>query len=151
MSRQMEEQSQLGYYESRLKETKKQIANILRAVEMGIISDEFKDRMTELQTEKRDLEGMIATEKLGILQVDREHVIKYLLLLRKEDYRDKKFQKRIIRDFVRAVYVYDDYFKLVVDFTGESKTYKRPFKIKLANPAGVQDCTGVCISSDVAH
>ena len=148
----MEEQSQLGYYESRLKEAKKQIANILRAVEMGIISDEFKERMTELRMEKQELEGLIATEKLGILQVDRDHVIKYLLLLRTEDYRDKKFQKRIIRDFVKAVYVYDDHFKLVVDFTGENKTYTRPLKIKLAKAeCPVNEGEGVCISSNVAH
>ena len=151
MSKEMEEQSQLGYYESRLKEAKKQIANILRAVEMGIISDEFKDRMTELRMEKQELEGLIATEKMGILTVGRDDVIKYLLMLRTEDYRDKKFQKRIIRDFVKAVYVYDDHFKLVVDFTGENKTFTRPLKIKLAKSEGVQDCSGVCISSDVAH
>ena len=151
MSKEMEEQSQLGYYESRLKEAKKQIANILRAVEMGIISDEFKDRMTELRMEKQELEGLIATEKMGILTVGRDDVIKYLLMLRTEDYRDKKFQKRIIRDFVKAVYVYDDHFKLVVDFTGKDKTYTRPLKIKLAKSEGVQDRSGVCISSDVAH
>ena len=152
MSRKMEEQSQIGYYEGRLRETKKQITNILRAVEMGIISDEFKERLTELKLEKRDLEGMIATEKLGILRVDRDHVIKYLLLLRNEDYRDKKFQKRIIRDFVKAVYVFDDYFKLVVDFTGEQKVFERRLKIKLRpseDPDGI--CKGVCITSDAAH
>ena len=66
-------------------------------------------------------------------------------------YRDKKFQKRIIRDFVKAVYVYDDHFKLVVDFTGKDKTYTRPLKIKLAKSEGVEDCSGVCISSDVAQ
>ncbi len=151
MSKEMEEQSQLGYYESRLKEAKKQIANILRAVEMGIISDEFKDRMTELRMEKQELEGLIATEKMGILTVGRDDVIKYLLMLRTEDYRDKKFQKRIIRDFVKAVYVYDDHFKLVVDFTGENKTFTRQLKIKPAKSDGVQDRSGVCISSDVAH
>ena len=151
MSQEMKEQSQLGYYESRLKEIKKQIANILRAVEMGIISDEFKDRLTELKLEQQELDGLIATEKLGILQVDRDHVIKYLLLLRNEDYKDKDFQKRIIRDFVKAVYLYDDHFKLVVDFTGENKTYTMPFKMKQAKSEGVQDCEGVCIKSGMLH
>ena len=151
MSREMEEQSQLGYYESRLKEAKKQITNILRAVEMGIISDEFKERLTELRLEKQDLEGLIAVEKMGILTVDRDQVIKYLLMIRTEDYKDKKFQKRIIRDFVKAVYVYDDHFKLVVDFTGESKTYTWPLKKGSAKSGETTDCSGVCISSNVAH
>lgn len=152
MSKEMEEQSQLGYYESRLKETKRQIANILRAVEMGIISDEFKDRMTELRMEKQELEGLITTEKLGILQVGRDDVIKYLLLFRNGDYKDKKFQKRVIRDFVKAVYVFEDHFKLVADFTGQNRTITRPLKIKLAMPKGTVDSgEGVCISSDRLH
>jgi hypothetical protein len=48
--------------------------------------------------------------------------------------------------------VYDDHFKLVVDFTGENKTYTRPLKIKLAKAEGpVNEGEGVCISSGVAH
>ena len=42
-------------------------------------------------------------------------------------------------------------FALVADFTGENKTFTRQLKIKPAKSEGVQDRSGVCISSDVAH
>ena len=52
ISKQRMAESQLGYYEGRLSEVKKQIANIVRAVEIGIISEEFKERMAEIREEK---------------------------------------------------------------------------------------------------
>lgn len=151
-SRIQEEQSQLGYYESRLKETKKQIDNILRAVEMGIITDEFKERAAQLQKEKQKLQGLIATEKMSILTVDRQDAMKFLLTYRKGDVKDKDFQKRVIRDFVKAVYVFDDYLKIVVDFTGKERIIKRPLKVVLNAPKGpVDEDSGVCIECGVPH
>lgn len=126
MAEKQKKASKLGYYESLLSTTKKQIANIVRAVEMGIISDEFKERMAQLQVDKQNLQGKIAIEKMNLLQVDREHVVHYLRLVRDGNPTDPAFQKRIIRDFIRAVYLYDGYFKLVADFTGKNVTYEMP-------------------------
>ena len=57
-------QSQLADYEKRLADTKKQIRNIVRAVEMGIISDEFKERMAELEETKKELRSNITTARI---------------------------------------------------------------------------------------
>lgn len=146
-----EQQSPLPQYEERLRDTKKQIGNIVRAVEMGIISVEFKDRMAELQAEKQELEGLIATENSTLLRLDRDKVMSSLLLYRNGDVRDKAFQKRLINTFVKAIYLYDGYFKLITDFSGERKTYIHHFKVKLDNPRDIPDSTGVCISSDKVH
>lgn len=127
MARIQKEKSKLAYYESRLSETKIQISNIVRAVEMGVVADEFKERMAQLQEDKQTLQGKIAIEKQSILQVDREHVVHYLRKVRDGNPADPAFQRRIIRDFVRAVYLYDGYFKLVADFTGKNVTYQMPF------------------------
>ena len=127
MAEKQKQASKLGYYEARLSDTQKQIANIVRAVEMGVIADEFKERMTQLQADKQTLQGKIALEKMNLLQVDRPRVVFYLEKIREGDPADPEFQHRIIRDFIRAVYIYDDYFKLVVDFTGKKTSYKVPF------------------------
>ena len=124
------EESQLAYYEKRLGETKRQIANIVHAVEIGLLYDEFKERMEQLQEEKRTLTGMIEVEKASAMKVDRDEVVVFLQGIRDGDPKDKTFQRRIIRDFVRAVYVYDDHFKLSVDFTGKNTVFSIPFKIK---------------------
>lgn len=125
----MKEASKLGYYEAQLSETQKQIANILRAVELGIIADEFKERMAQLQSDKQTLQGKIALEKRDLLQVDRLRVIHFFEQIRNGNPADPAFQHRIIRDFVLAVYLYDGYFKLVVNFTGKNRAYKVPFSI----------------------
>ena len=90
--------------------------------------------MAQLQEDKQTLQGKIAIEKMNLLQVDREHVVHYLRTIRDGDPADPAFQRRIIRDFVRAVYLYDGYFKLVADFTGKNVTYEMPF-----NPDGTSD------------
>ena len=131
MMAQRKEASKLGYYENRLKETQKQIMNILRAVEMGVVTDEFKDRLDELNDNKRTLQGKIAIEKMNLLQVDRPKVIYFLETIRNGNPKDPEFQKRIIRDFVRAVYLYDGYFKLVVDFTGKNVSYEIPVQSEI--------------------
>lgn len=127
MAEKQKQASKLGYYEARLSDTQKQIANIVRAVEMGVIADEFKERMTQLQADKQTLQGKIALEKMNLLQVDRPRVVHFLEMIRDGNPADPDFQHRIIRDFVRAVYLYDGYFKLVVDFTGKNVSYQVPF------------------------
>lgn len=121
-------ESKLAEYEKRLNENKKQIMNILRAVEMGIVTDEFKERVEELNEEKKQLTGLVEIERATSYAIDKYRVITYLESVRKGDPRDKKFQRQIINDFVRAVYLYDDYFKLSIDFTGKNTVYKCPFR-----------------------
>ena len=149
MAEKQKQASKLGYYESRLSDTQKQIMNILRAVEIGIIADEFKDRMAQLQADKQSLQGKIALEKQNLLLVDRPRVVHFLEMVRDGNPANPDFQHRIIRDFVRAVYLYDDHFKLVVDFTGKNVTYEYPLsKIeKTDNDTVTKDCARVCIGT----
>ena len=150
MAEKQKQASKLSYYESRLSDTQKQIMNILRAVEMGIIADEFKDRMAQLQADKQTLQGQIALEKQGLFLVDRIHVLHFLETVRDSNPANPDFQHRIIRDFVRAVYLYDDHFKLVVDFTGKNVSYEYPMPKteKDDNDAVTTDCARVCIKAN---
>ena len=117
------EQSSLAEYEKQLRDTKKQIDNLIRAIEMGVVGEEVKARMDELQEEKRTLTGLIHVERATIKDYDRATIIGYLDTIRQGDPTDKAFQKMVIRDFIRAVYLFDDHFKVVVDFTGENKSF----------------------------
>lgn len=120
-------QSLLSEYESQLREIKKQITNLIHAIEMGVAGDEVKQRMDELQEEKRRLECLIAVEKIATKDYDRVTVIGFIESIRHGDPTDKEFQKMVIRDFIKAVYLYDDHLKVVVDFTGENSTVEAPF------------------------
>ena len=127
MSKRLREESRLSEFENRQREIKKQIANLVHAIEMGVAGSEVKERMDELQEEKRKYEGLIAIEKASVRDYDRTTVIGYIESIRRGDPTDKEFQKMVIRDFVKAVYVYDDHLKIVVDFTGENNTIEVPF------------------------
>ena len=93
-------------------------------IEMGMLTDEIKERMNELQTTKDQLVGLIAIEKANTFNIDRDRVTAYIESVRNGDCKDPKFQRMIIRDFVRAVYLFDDHFKLAVDFTGDNKLFE---------------------------
>lgn len=123
MVKAQKEASQLHYYEERLAETKKSIANLVRAIEMGIITTSTKERLQELEEEESFVSDQIAIEKLGLAQIEREQVVYWLQYLRRGDAKDKRFQKEVIDDFIRAVYLYDDHFKLVIDFTGKETVF----------------------------
>lgn len=126
-SQRFKEQSSLSKYESHLRDVKKQIANIVRAIEMGVAGEEVKERMDELQEEKRNYEGLIAIEKLAVKDYDKKTILGYIESIKRGDPADKDFQKMVIRDFIKAVYVFDDHFRIVVDFTGENNTIDVPF------------------------
>lgn len=148
LSKQRMGESKLSYYEQRFNDVKKQIANILRAVEMGIISDEFKERMAELQDEKKNLLGLIEIEKITTKPYDRDRIVKYLYDIRDGDAKDKVFQRKVVRQFVRAVYLFDDHLKLSVDFTGENTVFDIPLNIEGEEPSEDGEITDSCLYKD---
>lgn len=126
-AKRFQEESRLPEYEDRLREVKKQLRNVVHAIEMGVAVEELRDRMDELQEEKQTLSGLIEIEKIAVKEYDMVSVIGYLEDIQKGDPNDKDFQYAIIRDFICAVYLFDDHFKLMVDFTGQNKTVSIPF------------------------
>lgn len=140
MAQLQREQSQLRYYEERLRETQKSIANLMRAIEMGIITKNTKERLEELETSESLIQDQIAIEKVGLFEYDREEVVFWLKRIRKGDAKDKDFQKQIIDDFIRAVYLYDNHFKITVDFTGKEVSYDFPLTTDEAESVAEIDC-----------
>ena len=131
-SRRFREESNLAQYESQLRDVKKQIANVIRAIEMGVAGSEVKERMDELQEEKQTLQSLIAVEKIAVKDYDRTSIIGYLESIRNHDPSDKGFQKTIVRDFIRSVYLYDDKIKIIVDFTGKDNAITIPLPAESA-------------------
>lgn len=147
-SKRFKEQSNLTQLESHLRDVKKQIGNIVRAIEMGVAGDEVKERMDELQEEKRNYEGLIAIEKLAVKDYDKGTVLGYFESIKRGDPTDEDFQKMVIRDFIKAVYVYDDHLRIVVDFTGENNSIDVPFG---GTSAGESSADGVRLMTDKVY
>lgn len=94
--------------QERLKETNKRIKNLMSAIEQGIITPTTKERLEELEEERRDLEGQIAREEMKKPLLTKERIMYWLESFKRGDIEDVEYQRRIIDTLVNSVYVYDD-------------------------------------------
>ena len=102
-----------------LDQTEQAIKNLIRAIEAGILTEETKQRMDELTTQKAELKAAIADRELARgFHLQREHIAFFLYELRKADHSDREVQKRLIQTFVNAVFVFDDCVKITFNYSG---------------------------------
>lgn len=91
-----------------LKDCNKRIKNLLSAVEQGLVTPATKDRLEELEQERRDLEGQIAREEMKKPLLTKERIVYWLTSFKSGDIRDIEYQRRVIDTLVNSVFVYDD-------------------------------------------
>lgn len=84
------------------------IKNLMSAIEQGIITPTTKERLEELEEERRDLEGQIALEEMKKPLLTKERIIYWLESFKRGNIKDVEYQRRIIDTLVNSVYVYDD-------------------------------------------
>ena len=111
--------SVLRGFEAELSDVKRAIANIITAIEQGIITPSTKARLDELEGRRVDLENAIEDEKCQQPQLTREQLTFWLERFRDGDPSDPKFRETFIEVFVSKVYLYDDHFRAVCNFTGD--------------------------------
>ena len=105
-----------------LAETEKSIANLLRAIEAGIFNESTKDRMNELEEQKKELRVALAAAKLKEeLSLKKEHIRFFLHQFADMDYTDIDCQKRLIKIFLNSVFVYDDKIVLTFNYSEDGK------------------------------
>ena len=164
IEKELQDTSVLIGLQERLKETNKRIKNLMSAIEQGIITPTTKERLEELEEERRDLEGQIAREEIKKPLLTKERIMYWLESFKRGDIEDVEYQRRIIDTLVNSVYVYDDGDKgrkLVLTFnisgnntlTISSSDIERTAPPNSANPNSfffVKHCVGfVLIVEDV--
>ena len=108
IEKELQDTSILIGLQERLKETNKRIKNLMSAIEQGIITPTTKERLEELEEERRDLEGQIAREEMKKPLLTKERIMYWLESFKRGDIEDVEYQRRIIDTLVNSVYVYDD-------------------------------------------
>ena len=108
-------ESPVSAMEKELADTEKGIENLMRAIEMGIITDTTKARMMELEENKKRLTTQIRIENKMLMRLDPNQ-LRFAI----ERYRDKnieclEYQRELINTFIKAIYVYDDRLKIVLN------------------------------------
>ena len=141
------QESAVTAMEQELAEVNKGIENMIKAIEAGIITESTRDRLMELEEQRKDLQFGIDVEKAALEELSAEDV-RFLI----EDYRDinlnkRSYQKELIRLFIQAVYVYDDHIKIVV-----KNGLKGDVTVPFADVDGIEDAdSAVCIGSVKPH
>lgn len=92
------------------------INNIMRAIEAGIFTATTKDRLMELEDQRRELGYKIAdAEQITKTMLTREEIIAVLEMYKDGDITDKGYQETLVDAFLIACYVYSDHIKIVFD------------------------------------
>ena len=125
MEAQQKENTRLPVLKDQLRDTEKRLANLLEAIEQGILTPTTKQRLDELEARKEALNTSILEEELKKPVLTREWMRFWFEKFRKGDVDSTEHQRQIIDTFVNSVYVFDDRVVLNFNFTDDAKTVTR--------------------------
>ena len=102
--------------EAQLKEVQSSIDNIMKAIEKGIVTRTTKTRLEELEAEEEKIKWNIKVEEDKRPKITKDFILFTLHKFRKLDLRFEKNKERLIDGLVKAIFVYDNYIKLILTF-----------------------------------
>lgn len=118
------------------------LSNVMKAIEMGIINEMTKARMDELTDQKQALSTARAEAGLAEgFKLTRDMILFFLQEISALDMADRDSQKRLIKTFVNAIYLYDDHFDIAFNYTDNGNVVVRMREI---NDAARGEMFGRC-------
>ena len=105
-----------------LAETEKGIENLLNAIQMGIFTPSTKQRLEDLEQQRKDLSLQIAKEEMAQPTLTRDQILFWLYRFRELNPEKIEHRRRLINSFVNAVYLYDDHLVFVGNYKDGTKT-----------------------------
>ena len=139
--------------ERRLKETKKARANIIAAIERGMMSDALEARYKALDEEVVSLEAAIEEYNQDIPTFTRKQIVDYFKDIVRKQTSNPQYDAYLIDTFLNACFLYDDG-RLIIcfNYTGEgNKVTISEVEEALADyedTAGSPDCRGFTGTGD---
>ena len=143
-------QSAITAMQNELTDTEKAIGNLMKAIEMGIITDTTKARMMELEEKRKDLQTSIRIESSLLQDIDPERLRFYIEDFRDRNLDNREYQRELLNTFVKAIYVYDDRLKIVFN-RGPGDSVEIPFEDISAAGEGEDFGSNVCINATKPH
>lgn len=108
------ESPQLPVLKKQLKQNKKEIANIMKAVKAGLVTKSTKAELERLEEEQERIEIEITKEQIARPIIPKEHIEAWILAFAKTNLKSQEQKQRLIDIFINSVHVYDD--KIIVVF-----------------------------------
>ena len=135
--------SALKALEARQRDNEKAIANMLAAIEAGIITPSTKSRLMELEAERANIDKGIARELIADSTLDRDQIVFFLERFRKGDPNDEAYRIMLVDTFLNSVFLYDDdKMVLVLNYSGEHSRITLSAVEKAINGGGAE-CSSV--------
>jgi len=122
MEKQNEENTVIPVLKRNPSATEKSISNMLNAIQMGIITESTKERLQQLEKQKKEIEMSIAKEEISHPTLSREQIQFWFERMRKYDTTKLEHRRKRIDIFVNAIYVYDDKILLTFNYKDGTET-----------------------------
>lgn len=124
------EPMEVSMLRDQLAETRSALKNIMAAIEQGIFTNTTKARLTELEAAEAEIVTKLTiAEQKKATDISRDYIVAWLMTFRDGNPEDKAYQELLIDSFLVAAYLYDDHWKLVFNYTGETNEIEIPFDI----------------------
>lgn len=118
---QYEENTILPQLEKQVTEKKKEIDNIVSAIQKGVASDTLLQRLTKLEKEKSAFEEQIIKEQTNCPTFTKDEFKMALCNFRKLDISTQKGKAKLIDTFIDRIYLYDDSLKIIYTVNGKQE------------------------------
>ena len=122
LSLQTRENTTLPLLEHQLSETETAIANLMIAIEQGILTKTTKSRMEELEVLREELECKILNEKLAQPAIDEDFVRKFLGQFTTSEKPTVAQKKQLIETFINSIYLFDDKVVITYNYMEQQET-----------------------------
>ena len=122
---------------SQLGEVRKAIDNILKAIEMGIITRSTKERLEELEAEEERLKNNIQAEEYSSPKLTKEQIVFTLTRFRTLDMRVTKNKERLVDALVKSILIYND--RIVFNLTYKDEPVEIPTKDEIIDAESSSD------------
>ncbi len=116
------ENTALPMLNKRKREIETSISNILSAIEQGIFTTSTKQRLEELESQKRDIEIEISKENISRPTLTREQIVFWFHRFRKMNVDLPENRRRLVDSFVNSIILYDDRIQFYFNFKKGAKT-----------------------------
>lgn len=100
----------------------KATANVMKAIEAGIITVTTKARLTELEAEAARLRDAITVEEAALTHIEHDYLIYWIERFCGGSIEDAAFRRKVIDTFVNSVYLWDDRIRIAFNYHGKGST-----------------------------
>lgn len=111
------DRSRLDSLKTALRETEKNIKNLLAAIESGIITPTTKDRMFQLEEDKAAIQAEIMEETAARPVLSEKDIRFFLSRFRDGDAKDPQYRQSVVDALINSVYIFEDKIVITYNFT----------------------------------